>query len=711
MTRKKDGRAAQARKGQIRPGVIMNDITSRMAHVKEIEHINAMNILTALNESAIVVITDPQGVIIYVNDKFLEISKYERDELIGNNHRILNSGYHSREFFKEMWRTIGTGNVWKGDIRNKAKDGTYYWVNTTIVPFLNERGKPYQYIAIRTDITERIKIEKDLQLALENDFQTTIKQLSNLIFKIVRREDGKFTFVMSEGKLAGRINFTTEVIEGKTVQQLFSEKEAIKINEHFSESYEGKRVKFELKLDDICFLVHLAPIFKNGNVKEVIGTAFDITDRKKDEEKIKYLAYHDYLTNLPNRTFVIETIEHLIEEECSFTLMFLDLDRFKNINDTLGHSVGDELLKSFSKHLQSMIDEENIVARFGGDEFLIVLPELSQTRVAFLANELIEQLSGFYRVGDIEIYISPSLGISMFPNDGGHVDELIQHADIAMYEAKEISQSLGQNTFYFYHAKLTEDLNRKVLLETELRKALEQEQFELYYQPQIHSKTKEIVGVEALIRWHHPEHGLISPLDFIPVAEETGLITPIGEWVLKTAVAQLKNWHEEGFSKLTMAVNVSIRQFMSYGFTDVVKRTLCEEGLEPQYLELEITESMTIDVKYAEQILQQLQRIGVKVSIDDFGSGYSSLNYLSNLPINKLKIDRTFFLNESNSNRAVIKAIIALANNLSLEVLAEGVETEEHVRFLQEQSCYLVQGYYYYKPLPADELIKVLYKE
>ena len=708
MPRGKHGHVKHSKDIKKQSETIMKELQHQMQYVKKIERINATNILRALNESAIVGITNPQGKITYVNDKFLEISKYEREELLGNNHNILNSGYHSREFFKEMWRTIGTGNVWNGDIRNRAKDGTLYWVNTTIVPFLKENGKPYQYISIRTDITERVKMEKDLQRALENDFQTTIKQLSNLIFKIVRTEDGRFVFVMSEGKLAERIHFTTASVEGKTSYDLFSPEEATVINEHVDQSYQGKRVRFEMKLGDTYFLVHLAPIFRQQKVKEVIGTAFDITDRKKGEEKIKYLAYHDYLTALPNRTFILGELQRFLKEKRPFALLFLDLDRFKTINDTLGHSVGDELLKSFSQRLESLMEKGSLVARFGGDEFIIVYPEESQTRIAFFADKLIKELSGFYHVGDLDIYISPSLGVSRYPLDGKKVDDLITYADIAMYEAKEISQTLGQNTFYFYHSQLTEALDRKVLLETELRKALELEQFELHYQPQVHSKTKMIVGVEALLRWHHPEYGQVSPLDFIPIAEETGLITPIGEWVLKTSLSQLKAWHEEGYPKITMAVNVSIRQFMSYGFVDMVEETLEEIGLDPQYLELEITESMTIDVKYAEHILRKLQKIGVKVSIDDFGSGYSSLNYLSNLPINKLKIDRTFLLNESDSNKAVIKAIIALAKNLNLEVLAEGVETKEHVRFLQNQSCYLVQGYHYFKPLPAGELLKVI---
>lgn len=665
-------------------------------------------ILESLDKAAIVAITNPQGIITYVNDKFVEISKYSREELIGSNHRILNSGYHPWSFFKKMWRTIGTGNVWNGEIKNRAKDGSIYWVSTTIVPFMNDRGKPERYVAIRTDITNRIQMEKELQTALENDFESTIKQLTNFIFKIERDHENNFRIILSEGKNAQRIHLTTENVKNKTINELFPKKESNIIEYYAKRAYAGNHVKFEMKLWDVDFLIHLSPLFKEGRVKNVLGITFDITERKKDEEKIKYMAYHDMLTNLPNRSFFIKTLKDKIvnaqQNEESFAVIFLDLDRFKNVNDTLGHGAGDQLLELVSERLKQSMHPSITASRFGGDEFVLLLPNVNKQKAKHHANKILNELSDYYKVNHMEFYISPSIGISMFPEDGQEAEELIKNADIAMFEAKTLSYTQGENIVHFFNHELIDQKNQQAMLEVALQKAVKAEEFELYYQPQVDFFTNEIVGVEALIRWHHPALGLVSPMDFIPLAEETGLIITIGEWVLRTACQQARSWQDTGHPPMTMAVNISIRQFMVKGFSNLVKEILMETGLDPQYLELEITESMTIDVKYTEKILQELQDIGIKVSIDDFGSGYSSLNYLSHLPINKLKIDRSFLIELNERNKAVVKAIVALAQNLNIEVLAEGIESKEHISFLKTLNCQYGQGYYYFKPLPAKSL-------
>jgi len=663
-----------------------------------------LDIRKALDVSAIVAITNAQGVITYVNDKFVEISGYSREELIGKTHRIVNSGYHPPEFFAEMWRTIRSGQVWNGEIQNRAKDGSTYWVSTTIVPFPDEKGRPGKYISIRTDITSRIRMEKALQQALENDFLHTIKQLDNLIFKLKRDDEGRIRFVLSEGKLAERLAFTTDRVAEREIGELFPPEPAQIIEAHTREAFVGQHVHYEVNVWNTDFLVHLSPILKDGIVREVVGTTTDISQRKKAEERIKYMAYHDLLTSLPNRHQFVDRLEgairHAEEHHEQLAVMFLDLDGFKNINDTLRHAFGDELLKAVGQRLVRSIRPQDVAARFGGDEFALLLSNMGAEEAQACAKQILSELGRKFVLGDLEIYASPSVGISIFPQDGQTSDLLIKHADAAMYHAK----ARGKNNYQLFDTGMIDLMKKKMLLETALRQAVAEEQLILYYQPQIDINTNRIIGVEALLRWNHPEVGLISPADFIPIAEETGLIVTIGEWVLRQACRQLRQWQEEWHEPLIMAVNISIRQFMSGSFPGMVRSILEETGLEPQYLELEITESMASDVQYTKEILMELKKIGVKVSIDDFGSGYSSLRYLSELPINKLKIDRVFIHELNTKNQAVIKSVITLAKTLGLEVLAEGVETDSQEAFLKDQGCELVQGFRYFKPMPAEEI-------
>lgn len=654
----------------------------------------------ALDESTIVAITNARGTITYVNDQFMKISKYEKEELIGQNHSLLNSGYHSKSFFKDMWRTIGTGNVWRGEIKNRAKDGSEYWVKTTIVPFLNEEGKPYQYIAIRTDITDRVHTEKALQEALENDFRQMIKKLANLIFTVNIDEDNHFILTLSEGRIAEKLGITTNDLQNKRIKDFFPPTVSKFMEPHFQEAYSGEYVSFEGELWGIDFLIHLSPIIKNGEVYELVGTAIDMTEHKKAENKIKYMAYHDIVTGLPNRVQLTEELEERIKgTEDSVTIMFLDLDRFKNINDALGHTSGDELLKAVGNRLVESVGPEDMVARFGGDEYVILFSGLEEEEVISRAEHILAEIDERFLIKNIDIYISTSIGISVFPQDGKTSEELIKNADIAMYQAKEN----GKNNFQFFNSDFVMQLNNKVILESALHVALEENQFHLYYQPQIDLEQNKLIGVEALIRWEHPELGMVSPAEFIPLAEETGLIIPIGEWVLRTASEQNKEWQRKGYAPIVMSVNISMRQFISRGFPELVRQVLEETKLDPAYLDLEITESVTSNIEFTEQILQQLQDIGVIISVDDFGTGYSSLNYLSELPINKLKIDQSF-LRMDDKNKSIIKTVIALADNLNMEVIAEGVETEEHVAFLMKNQCNLAQGYLFSKPLKVQDM-------
>ena len=684
---------------------IDTDITTRELAKKKHKETqqDLRNIENALDYSSVVAITNAQGAITYVNEKFCALSQYSSEELIGKTHRIVNSSYHPKSFFKDMWETIQGGDIWQGDVCNRAKDGSLYWVSTTIVPFLDAQGKPEQYIAIRYDITNRKQAEESLEIALQNDFRTTVRNLQNAIFKYTTTEDGEIKFTLFEGQLVERLGILVDKLNAGEYELLFIEEIRSKLTDYLFAGMAGEIVQFEMQWEGLFFLVYLSPIEKGGNIVEVVGTAIDITERIEAEKVIEHMAYYDSLTDLPNRINFQETLKRKIAragEDEQFAVLFLDLDRFKNVNDTLGHQVGDELLIAVGERLRDCVQDEEAVARLSGDEFVIIIDTGDRDKLTSLASQIVADLSEPYLLNNQEIFIAPSIGIALYPCDGKDYSPLIRNADTAMYSAKEA----GKGTFRFFTDKLHEELMEKTFFETELRQALEKGQFILHYQPQFCLKTGQIKGMEALARWNHPERGYIPPLKFIPIAEENGFILPLGEWVLKTACLQAKAWQEQGFSTLRMSVNVSMRQFNHPSFVEDVQRILIETGLHPSFLNLEITESMMSNVKTCEAVLQELHNAGIAVSIDDFGTGYSSFLYLSKFPLSHLKIDQAFIRDLGKSNTAIVKAIIDLAKNLNLNVIAEGVETEEQAEFLKELQCDEVQGYLYSKPLPQNEI-------
>lgn len=542
----------------------------------------------ALDAHAIVAVTNSKGIITQVNDKFCEISQYSREELIGQTHRIINSGYHHPSFFNNFWKTISNGDVWSGDICNRAKDNSNYWVHSTIVPLIGKNGKPEQYISIRADITSR--------------------------------------------KIA--------------------------------------------------------------------------------EAKAQSMALHDELTSLPNRYLMKERLMHAISSKSGRTgytaIMMVDLDNFKEVNDTLGHALGDDLLKQVSLRLLNNVRKSDTVSRFGGDEFIVVFEHVGASyKCAKAATEKMceairEKISAPYLLDEQQLVVTPSMGVVLFNSEHDDPDELIKQADIALYNAKEA----GRNQIAFFDPSMQKAAFEKALITRDLRQALDNNELALFYQP-IVDAHQEVKGVEALIRWHHPKYGIISPAKFIPLAEVSGLITSIGEWVLTTACEQLVEWQKDPVKSLwRMTVNVSANQLSQVDFVATVINVITKTQAPANQLSIELTESVLQDnVESTVEKMNALQKVGVRFSLDDFGTGYSSLSYLKRLPINNLKIDKSFvddiFNNPSDAD--IARTIITLAKSLNVGVVAEGVETQEQFDWLLKHDCSYFQGYLFFRPMEIDQ--------
>ena len=422
--------------------------------------------------------------------------------------------------------------------------------------------------------------------------------------------------------------------------------------------------------------------------------------------KLEYLAYHDPLTDLPNRLFFEEQLTEVLRAgKNTVGILYVSLDRFKDLRDTLGHSQGYQLLKEVGARLKASINGAT-VARFEGDEFAVLLLDKAESEVARFTDAIFEAFLHPFHIGGYEIFVSISGGISLSPNDGTEGWMLLKNAGAALSQARKV----GGNHYQFYTADINDRALQRLELENGLRRALEREEFTLYYQPKIDTLTRTITGMEALIRWNHPERGLIPPFDFIPLAEETGLIVPMGEWILKTACKQTKIWHDEGYP-LHVAVNLSLRQFQQKDLANEINEIVRQSGLDPAFLDIEVTESSIMNnAESAVDTLRRLQETGIKVSIDDFGTGYSSLGYLKQLPIDILKIDKSFVQDVTNNpdDAALVMTIITLAHNMRLKVVAEGVETEDQLRFLHLLKCDEWQGYLFSKPIPAEAFRELL---
>jgi diguanylate cyclase (GGDEF)-like protein/PAS domain S-box-containing protein len=450
----------------------------------------------------------------------------------------------------------------------------------------------------------------------------------------------------------------------------------------------------------------------DGLLSVIEGTVIDISERKRAEEQVKHLAFHDPLTNLPNRLLFNDRLTLAVAQahrhNQRLAVLFLDLDRFKTINDSLGHSVGDELLRQVAERIQEHVREGDTVARLGGDEFTLLVPGISaEEDAAKIARKICEAVHDPFWIDGRELFVTTSVGVSVYPSDGHDTETLVRNADSAMYRAKE----QGRDNYQLYTPAMNAKAVERLSLESRLRQAIANDELELHFQPFIDLRTAELLGAEALVRWRHPELGLIPPMDFIPLAELSGLIVPIGEWVLRTACAEARKWHKKGFPHLTVSVNLSSRQFQQSDLVSQVSQALDESGLEADKLDLEITESNAMqNAEHSINTLWGLKRQGVRISMDDFGTGYSSLNYLKRFPIDRIKLDQSFVrdLPSDKDDAAIAMAVIAMGRSLELVVIAEGVETEEQLAFLKGQNCDQLQGFLLSRPLAADAFDRFL---
>lgn len=476
--------------------------------------------------------------------------------------------------------------------------------------------------------------------------------------------------------------------------------------------FENEEIQFKDDMGNLVVcLFDAQPIYEEDKMIGAFGQFRDISDRYLLQEKYNYLAYHDDLTNLPNRRYINREIETIITElkaghHRTMALLYIDLDRFKVINDNFGHSYGDELITKVSKRLRGCLGEMDILARMGGDEFIFLLTDFSSPDYATKkAEEILNLFHEPFQLGKKELHTTASIGVAIYPDYPISMEKLMIYADNAMYQAK----SQGKNRYVIHTSELLEEMMDEYGLEIDLRRALENKEFVLHYQPQIHNHTEKLIGFEALIRWQHPRLGLLPPGKFIKLAEENGLITQIGEWVINEACSQNKKWQDAGMEPIKVSINLSTQQFLTRNLVTYMKEVLERTALDPQYVVVEITEYMAMEYDYSIRVLKQLKSLGIGISIDDFGTGYSSLNYLKNFPIDYIKIDRSFIselMNDPN-DAIIVNAIIKLAHNLHKEVIAEGVETKEQLDFLKNHQCDITQGFFFSKPLPVEEIEKI----
>jgi diguanylate cyclase (GGDEF)-like protein/PAS domain S-box-containing protein len=652
--------------------------------------------------------------IVEINQTLCAELKLDKDAFYGRPFNDFIFSEDQDEFYFSCKKLADSKTQQTCELRLYSVDTSPLWVKLNCSPEMSDSGLRV-HIAI-SDISDLKDMEKRLKLDA-----SVLNECAEMI--VVTDAKGRITRVNKAfTKVTG---YTEEEVLGKNPNILHTEKMDKSLNDskwdaiHKHHSWQGeiwnKRKNGEIYPE----WVSLTAVKNTGDtITHYISVSSDITQRKKDADHIHFMAYYDTLTGLPNRILLQDRLKQALAQSNRNhqhgAVFILDIDHFKVVNDSLGHLVGDELLKIIAKRLIACIREEDTISRMGGDEFVVLLADLGEDKrnaishATNVADKIIQKISEPMTINDNNLQITVSIGIAMFPDDTDNITELVKLADNAMYKVKK----LGRNNYKFVTPSLQKEADKRLNVQHGLREALKESQFRLYYQPQVNFKTHAISGVEALIRWEKPHNGLVYPDDFIKISEETGLIIPIGTWVLEEACRTIGAWNKLPYPPSPyLSVNMSVRQFQQKNFISEISRVMLKNGVQPQQLELELTESVLIhDLEDSKRKLFELKEMGVRLAIDDFGTGYSSLQYLKNLPIDVLKIDQ-FFINDltmGGNDEAIVQTIITLAKNLNLWVIAEGVVSKKQHDYLKSIGCDSYQGYYYSKPVPGDELLGLI---
>lgn len=708
------------------------------------------------NANVFMIIWDRNGNILGLGRYMEKITGYTKEELLGKKLISDFMDNASSELFHKTMEVLGETtkhNTYEGKIICKNGQEVHLLWNNMLV--FDSENKQQRILSVGIDITNNRESEKKLLSsyqeleAVYEELAATEEELKQNYFDLQQKEE---ELAVSEERYRLALEGARDAIwdwdikrnrtftSDRWLEMLGYDKEDLEVD-HLTwkdlihdddkerafraqrEHLEGKtpfytsEYRLRMKNGEYKWLMVRGKALRDSEGKpiRIAGSQTDITERKDFEEKINYMAYYDSLTGLPNRALfekkLAESVMESLEKKLTGAVFFLDLDNFKTVNDTYGHSVGDELLKRIAVVLKSFENQSVVISRFGGDEFVIMLHDVrSNEEVSQFAEKIVRSINRAWIIEETEFYSTVSVGVVIYPHKDSDVQNILSNADCAMYTVKRA----GKDNFSLYSENMNTRLVERINLENSLRHALEHKEFRVYYQPQVNQRTGEIVGMEALIRWQHPVKGMISPLEFIPIAEETGLIIPIGEWVLTEACKQNRLWQDMGYGKFHMSVNISANQLKQYDFAEKVSNILKCTGLEAKWLCLEITESIAIsNIEYAVKILKDLKAIGIGVALDDFGTGYSSLSYLRRLPINIIKIDKSFVdeIDQNTYASAITEAIITMCSKMSIDVIAEGVETKNQNELLLHENCYMAQGYLFSKPLPAEELEQFVNKK